>query len=328
MLGYDKGSCHGSCLHLKKHCALRPETSTKKKRKRRNAQVALAEKVDEIVALLKVNPPSQGDAITIPERPAPAPTSSAHSFRGVTVDADEAQELLCHFRQHQAATAPYVDISETMSASQLRDEKPLLFLAVITAAAHHDAERQEALSKAAIALLADHVLIQGHKSLALLQGMLLLLGWFHTQLYVNHQVANLLYLCMAMSVDLGFNQATAGPTENRTGPSLLDAPKLIVHGAGPYPLARTLEEHRAYAGCYYLSSAVASSFTVSTGLPWSVQLQEACTALSRSGTVSDLLLAKLVELQHIVSETNQLKKDIVASGHSPVTPLSIYISER
>jgi hypothetical protein len=305
---------------------LRPDNSTNKKRKRRNAQAVLAEKVDEIVALLKVNP-NQGDSITIPERSAPAATPSAfYSFPGLTVDVDEAEELLHHFQQHQAALVPYIEIPATTTASQLHDERPLLFLAVMTAASHYDAQRQEAFSKASIAWLADHVLIQGQKNLGLFQGMLLLLGWFHTQIYVNPQITNLLHLCMAMSVDLGLNQSTPPVTEFKTGPSLLDGPRRVVHGPGPYPQTRTLEERRAYAGCYYLSTVVASSFTVSTELPWTVQLEEACAALSSSGIASDLRLAKLVELQRIISEVNQTRKDIAASGHAGVIPLSVYIT--
>lgn len=299
----------------------------------------MADKVDEIVALLKVSPnqgvhTQEGPPITIPERPAQTGKSSPLSFpsfiecHGITLDVDEADELLLQFRQQQAVLAPYVEIPEAMTASQLRDEKPLLFLAIMTAAAHHDARSQEEFSKASIALLADHVLIRGQKSLAVLQGMMVLLGWSHTQSLFNPQITNLLHLCMAMSVDLGLNQSTAPLTESQRTTTLFDGPRRAVHGPAFSSHIQTLEERRAYAGCFYLSTVVTTSLIIpiSTALPWSAQLDEACDVLSRSGISNDARLARLVKLQHITSQINDMKKNTMSSGHGAVTPLSIYIS--
>lgn len=296
--------------------------------------------MDEIVALLKVSPnqPERsegGQHITIPERPAVhTATPSALCFpssidsHGLTVDIAEADNLLAHFRQHQAALAPYVEIPKAITASQLREEKPLVFLAVMTAASQHDAQRQEAFCKASIDLLADLVLIQGQKNLALLQGMMLLLGYFHTQNLVNPQITNLLHLCMAMSVDLGLNQAPAPAPDPRRGPTILDGQRTAFQVPGANVQRRTLEERRAYAGCFYLSTVVATSFiiTVSTALPWSAQLDEACDVLSQTGINGDLRLARLVKLQHITSQISEVKEGIMSSGHGAFTPLSIYIS--
>ncbi|KAB5511506.1 hypothetical protein GE09DRAFT_688482 [Coniochaeta sp. 2T2.1] len=197
----------------------------------------------------------------------------------------------------------------------------------MTAASHHDAQRQEDFSKAAIALLADHLLIRGVKSLALLQGMMLLLGWFHTQSLVNPQITNLLHLCTALCIDLGLNQAPVPPIDPSRGPTLLDGPRRVVYGPFP-PQTRTLEERRAYAYCFYLTNVVATSFilTVSSGLPWSPQLDEAYDLLCKSEVTSDQRLAKLVRIQHIIFQISEMRKDIILSGHGPVMPLSIYIA--
>jgi hypothetical protein len=300
----------------------------------------LAEKIDEVVALLKVAPapalPGQeGQQGCSPEN-SPTCDTAALSYPSLipshvlTIDVDEANDLLAHFRQHQAAQAPYLEIPPTVTASQLREDKPLVFLAVMTAASHHDAQRQEAFSKASLALLADLVLIKGHKNLGLLQGMELLLGYFHTQTLVNPQMTNLLHLCMAMSVDLGLNQAPAPASawDSSKGPTLFDGPRRAFQVPGASVQRRTLEERRAYAGCYFLSNVVATSFiiTMSTALPWSAQLDEACDVLSQTGIEGDMRLARLAKLQHIGSQISELKKQIMASGHGAVTPLSIYTS--
>lgn len=299
----------------------------------------MADKVDEIVALLKVNPNqetlnTEERQFIIPQRPAQTVESTSLSppsltdSHGLTVDIDEADGLLAHFRQQQATLAPYVVIPETTTASQLRDEKPLLFLAIITAASHHDAQRQEHFSKAAMALLADHILIQGQKNLALLQGMLLLLSWFHTQSLVNAQITNLSHLSMAMTVDLALNQPPLPVLEPHRGPTLLDGPRRAIHGTTFHTQVRSLDGRRAYAGCYYLSNVVATSFVISlpTALPWSAQLDEACDELTRTGSTGDLRLATLIKLQHIMSQISEMKADIVSSGRGAVMPLSVYIS--
>lgn len=314
-----------SCLLLRKTCTLRPENT---KRQRKTAQAVLAEKVDEIVALLAVKtaePANDNTGVGTQhsgdsER---AARTAPSAFHGLVLDIDEADELLEHFRQYQACFAPYIEVGPTLTAFQLRDEKPLLFLAVMMAASHHNAQRQEAFAKAAIALLADHVFIQGRKSLSLLQGMLLLLGWFHTQVIASPQITNLLHLCIAMSIDLGLNQPWPPTTEP---PTLLDDPRRVIPGRGVEAHGRSLGEHRAHAGCFYLTAAAGMSFTVATGLPWSIQLDEACTVLTSSDIMGDVRLAKLVSLQLMISQIGQMKKDIVSCSHGPVAPLSVYIA--
>jgi hypothetical protein len=101
-------------------------------------------------------------------------------------------------------------------------------------------------------VLAKQVIVEGKKSLGLLQGLLIYLAW-HYQ-YLRHQTQQIyqyLQLAIGMVVDLGLD--TPKPRQ-RILPSLL-------HSAhGPERTSAdglTAEEERALRGCYSLSCGLA-----------------------------------------------------------------------
>lgn len=281
-----------------------------RKRSRRRGQATLAQKVDEIVTLLASKPAGVGgysEGVTPASGPVP---ETPVTLQTLVIDDAEAEALLCSFRQNQASFAPFVEIAEGATASSLRSEKPLFFLSVMVAACHRDSARQENFSRASMALIADQVLVRGQKNLALLQGMLVLLNWYQTQVLINPQITNLLHLCIALATDLGLNQS---PMTAETHTLTHGAIKAI-HGPAVYPESRTLEEQRAYAGCFYLSSVIATSSSISTELPWSAQLEESCHVLGRSERDGDVRLATHLRLQRIISQIAQVQKEITANG--------------
>lgn len=280
--------------------------------------------MDEIVALLGSKSAGLGEGsgstTPAPETPEPAPRCPP-TLQSLTIEDAEAETLLTHFRQNQASFAPFVQIPDATTARLLRVENPLLFLAIMVAASHDNPPRQESFSRASIAFIADQVLVQGRKSLELLQGMLVLLNWYHTQVFLNPQISNLLHLCIALATDLGLNQ----PPSRLDMHSLTYGARRAIHGPAVHPEKRTLEERRAYAGCFYLTSVIATTSTVSTELPWSAQLEESCEVLRGSGSEGDLRLAIYVRLQHMVSQIIQVHKEISANG-GPAAPLSVYFA--
>jgi len=242
------------------------------------------------------------------------------TLQTLAIDSAEAEALLLNFRRNQALFAPFVQIPDDATASSLRSENPMLFLAVMVAASHNDPARQENFSKASMAYVADQVLIQGRKNLALLQGMLVLLNWYHTQVFLNPQITNLLHLCISLATDLGLTQSPSRPEVH----TLSYGARRAIHGPSEYREERTIEERRAYAGCFYLASVIATCSTVSTELPWSAQLEESCRVLRSSGLEADLRLEMYVRLQHIVAQISHVQKDIAANG-GPAASLSVYI---
>lgn len=133
-------------------------------RRRGRGKATLAQKVDEIVALLGSKSAGLGEGsgstTPAPETPEPAP-SGPPTLQSLTIKDAEAETLLTHFRQNQASFAPFVQIPDATTARLLRVENPLLFLAIMVAASHDNPPRQESFSRASIAFIADQVLVQG-----------------------------------------------------------------------------------------------------------------------------------------------------------------------
>jgi len=66
-------------------------------------------------------------------------------------------------------------------------------------------------------------------------------------------------------------------------------------------MQHTLQDRRALAGCYLITSSNATSVPSMTSVPFTVQLREACRLLEKSGKRSnDYRLAKMVMLQELI----------------------------
>lgn len=72
---------------------------------------------------------------------------------------------------------PFVPILSHISAEELRRERPFLYLNILMIACPNPA-RQRELSNAIKEYLADHIIMNGQRSLDLLQGLLVHLTWF------------------------------------------------------------------------------------------------------------------------------------------------------
>lgn len=73
---------------------------------------------------------------------------------------------------------PFVVIHPDVSAEQLRQERPLLFLAVLTAAAFGDVPVQRSLAKRMRDALGQSVAGHGDMSFEMLQALLVHIAWF------------------------------------------------------------------------------------------------------------------------------------------------------
>jgi len=91
--------------------------------------------------------------------------------------------------------------------------------------------------------ISDHILMRSERSLDLLQGLVVILGWYHHHCLMHSQMNNLLHLAVSMLSDLGFNKQ----------PTLAERTRLMV--LNPLePSPRTNDERRALLGVWYLSS--------------------------------------------------------------------------
>ncbi|KAK9334285.1 hypothetical protein V1521DRAFT_486542 [Lipomyces starkeyi] len=135
-----------------------------------------------------------------------------------------------------------------MTTQQLRQERPFLWLGIMSASSK-SVPQQLALRARMRAILAQRMMLEFRKDLDLLLGIFIYLS---CSVRANYQLPQRLSLCLFMQLanslvfDLGLNRSHTYDHLTPFGPHLCPS----VPTSGP----RTMEERRAVLGCYYLSS--------------------------------------------------------------------------
>ncbi|KAF2877566.1 hypothetical protein BDV95DRAFT_480890 [Massariosphaeria phaeospora] len=132
---------------------------------------------------------------------------------------------------------PFVTIPKDCFCRDLIQQRPLLMFSVLTAASYDSALLQLTLSREFRKLLMVKIM-NGEKSLDLLQGLLVFIAWHHH--YMDSQAVSihmLLQMCIGIAGDLGLDSTPA----SAKSPFLRDN-------------VRDREAKRAHLGCYYLAT--------------------------------------------------------------------------
>lgn len=171
---------------------------------------------------------------------------------------------------------PFIVVPAHVTPDQLRQEKPFLYLN-ISMVACQNAPRQREISGIVKEYVAEHIVLRGEHSLDLLEGLLVHLAWFVSVSRLprldiagraldneneeqRHRLSGItqldafVQLARAQAISLGLNQ---GQNMMRS----LDKPIVYLRHLdlqNGEPPVRTLEERRAYLGCYYVIAMYAS----------------------------------------------------------------------
>lgn len=165
---------------------------------------------------------------------------------GATPSIRDAPISLELYRTKMFGLFPFVAMAPHMTADQLKEEKPFLSMA-ITMVVCQTAPRRE-IAKAIGEYMANDVILKGGQSLDILQGLLIYVNWHYAHVQSSAQLVNLIHLTIAQVINLGLDRAA------RPFPSYLK--ELDIEGTRP--VRPTLEERRAYLGCYYLTSLLSA----------------------------------------------------------------------
>jgi len=140
-------------------------------------------------------------------------------------------------------------------------------------------------------------------------------AWYHPHIFWGQQVTNLLHLAIAMATDLGIERpTTCTVSEFKTIKRSMHGPT----GSKWNPRESSLEDHRTYAGLFYLTSMLASSFKKMDAVTYSKYLETCLEKLEQQREYdSDLLAVQMVRLQHLCEDTHAVE--------APTGPPSLYI---
>ncbi|KAF2475764.1 uncharacterized protein BDR25DRAFT_322237 [Lindgomyces ingoldianus] len=195
---------------------------------------------------------------------------------------------------------PFVTLPKECFYRDLIQKRPILMFAVLTVTSYDSSLLQLTLSREFRKVVTVKIM-NGEKSLDLLQGLLVFIAWHHH--YMDPQAVSiqmLLQICIGISGDLGLDSIS---------------PATAYHKEDP----QNREAKRAYLGCYYLSSNLGMmEISKNRGLSHSVILRNYASELASAWEFkSDSVLLALVEtcqFMEDVEETfcNQSEQALVA----------------
>lgn len=195
------------CVRLRKDCTFPPAA-----RKR--------QKIDD--ALLNSNGPTSNGLPT----PAPSTSSTLWSAVGTgtpstaskcvpsptvsTLAEDKKTALFANFLDEMNVYIPFLVINDRLrTAAACEQQSPFTFAACVIAALHRQTSLQKMAAREMLSYIGHTMIMNGTKSLDLLQGLLLLITWYYYHAQRNPQLMNLIHLATALLVDLGLTRSSA-----------------------------------------------------------------------------------------------------------------------
>ncbi|MCJ1399647.1 hypothetical protein MMC11_002849 [Xylographa trunciseda] len=155
-------------------------------------------------------------------------------------------------------------------------------MAIVVAASFRSLSQQRKLAAKFLEYLALHILLEGEKSMDLLQGLLILGAWRSST---------------GIATDLGINQPTATIDRHNFVLSAING----VHGVAANSRQRTNEERRVLLGCFYLTSVTSACFKKLDAVRYTPYIEECGQILLAAGEhQGDVDLVAKVRLQHII----------------------------
>lgn len=272
------GPCE-RCRRLNKEC--RPAETVRRRNPRKvtvSKTARLEEKLDGLVSLIKAGQSGRDTASSslngykqsVPMLTPPTDESIASShpspvFQDISGEPSpaEAEECLISFKKYNSKYFPFVYIPSAITARELQQERPFLWLSIMAVCTKSTA-RQQALSSKIRQTVAQEMILEAEKNIDLLLGLLTFIGWYgfrqsrnlnqtltfhfrgHYQFYAKPSLVVFTQLAISLVYDLGFNK----PVFKVTNPVLCLKEKRWYRPFGP----RTTEERRAVLGCFLITS--------------------------------------------------------------------------
>ncbi|EXJ80523.1 hypothetical protein A1O1_08669 [Capronia coronata CBS 617.96] len=210
---------------------------------------------------------------------------------------EEAEECLAIFRSQMLKYFAFLHLPPGMSAQQLHEQRPFLFLCVMTVSTK-STEKRMALGEEVRQTVARRMLIDNGQNvdIDLLLGLLAFLAWGHDQLNNKHRkiLFRFTHFAMVLVFELRLNRPW--PKDSNMLPTVGTIGTIC--SGPPAPATHTMEERRAVLACFLLSSTVSIFFAQTDAMRWTPYLDECLDVLSRSQEAPcDEMFAHQVRLQ-------------------------------
>lgn len=220
-----------------------------------------------------------------------------HLFRSGILSTSTADLYLLKYRQ-MCTYSPFVIIPEGATVTSLRQDQPFLLHALLAVTSRDNQPLQVMLERSLRKRLLETVMIEGEKSIELLQTFLVYLAWEHF-FYVpkKRHFDQMLQVAISMCVDMGLDHGPSKASARKIGF------KLDHHysaGGARDDLFFSKPARRAYIGCYYLSATSAWVWRKPTNIHCTDYMMECAQSLSKDPEYeTDALILPLLQIHRL-----------------------------
>lgn len=153
--------------------------------------------------------------------------------------------LLSIYKHHLSRMFPFVALPPSTTAAQLHETRPFLFKVIRMVASVRHLRLVRGQSRAIMEHVSHAILMNSERSLDLLQGILVFLGFYHYHCMAHAHFNNLINLSVGLVEDLELT--TCPKSQERRS-------QLPLARTAEVPVARSNEEKRLLLGVWYMSS--------------------------------------------------------------------------
>ncbi|KAL2808906.1 hypothetical protein BJX63DRAFT_407635 [Aspergillus granulosus] len=164
-------------------------------------------------------------------------------------ESDEA--LLAIYRARLSPQFPFVIIPDGLTASELQRSRPFLAKAIRMVASLRNRRSMWNQSRLLLQHISDSVFMRLDRSLDLLQGIIVFLGFYHYFCFAHGHFNNLAHLASSMIADMRLDRPPARPPLRKKYPQGIDPEE---------PRAMSNDERRAILAVWYINSSSAIAF--------------------------------------------------------------------
>lgn len=219
--------------------------------------------------------------------------------RGV-ISMDRAASLWDRYNHQMAPHLPGVVFPRDMTVGELRKTKPILFLAIMSAASSETPNVQRVIVKELMQVFADKIMITGEKSIEIVQALNISVIWYWPPEHFEElKFYELVHMGAVMAIDLGLGKRKSRHGR-QAGPSLRDHP----FRRHPPPDPTTIEARRTWLMCYFLTTNTAMALHRPFLLRWTSFMAECLDVLESSpeAAPSDKYFCHLVRTHQLAEE--------------------------
>lgn len=207
---------------------------------------------DNIAGLRAQDRPSQNDPVlhdAVPEFGSSASiscTCKTPASKADLVPSESDETLLSIYTNKLSSYFPFVVIPRETTAKQLHESRPFLMTVIKMVGSVRDLRSMRGQSHAVFKYICDAMLMKSERTLDLLQGILIFLGFYHYFCMSHAHYNNLVHLAVSLVGDMDLStcpKLKAREEHHRIA---------LVRDKEPRP--RTNEERRALLGVWYITS--------------------------------------------------------------------------